>query len=92
MKKQILLAEDNDANRNVLERILTEAGFDAVAARNWEEAVDHFRKEQPELVVMGINMPKMDGFKAAEKIRQQRDILGAPIIFISSAARIYPQG
>ena len=70
--KRILLAEDNEANRDIAVRILAEAGFDVDCAANGREAVDKVERGGPgryDLVLMDVNMPVMDGLAAVRAIR-----------------------
>ncbi|NVM22181.1 MAG: response regulator [Desulfobacterales bacterium] len=81
---KILVADDSQANRYALEKLLSAAGYDVVTAGNGQEAVEEFKKNKPDLVVMDLHMPIMDGFEAARQIRRDNDPIHIPIIFISA--------
>jgi CheY-like chemotaxis protein len=82
---RILLAEDNPANRTVVELILGAAGVELVSVENGAEAVDAFAAQRFDLVLMDLQMPVMDGLTAIRLIRE-REQGGArtPIIVLSA--------
>jgi signal transduction histidine kinase/CheY-like chemotaxis protein/HPt (histidine-containing phosphotransfer) domain-containing protein len=66
---KILLAEDHDDNRRLLTRLLTSLGLEVIAARNGKEAVQFCVEHQPNLVLLDIQMPEMDGVEAFKVLR-----------------------
>jgi DNA-binding response OmpR family regulator len=68
--RKILIADDERAILDALGGYLRQAGFQVVTARNGREAVFAFRHEQPDLVVLDVMMPEMDGWEAARWIRR----------------------
>ncbi|MFW6005020.1 MAG: PAS domain S-box protein, partial [Desulfonatronovibrionaceae bacterium] len=81
---KILLVEDNEINQQVTREILERTGVDVHVAGNGLEAVKAVDEQQYDLVLMDIQMPVMDGFKAAEVIRQTHPAL--PIVAMTAAA------
>ncbi len=65
----ILVAEDNDVNQIVVEQILLEAGQDYKIVDNGQLAVDAYQEQRPDLILMDVSMPEMDGLEATEAIR-----------------------
>ncbi len=80
----ILIAEDSAADRLLLSTIVRRQGHEVVTAANGTEAVDIFRREQPDLVLMDAMMPVMDGFEAARQIKALAGETLVPIIFLTS--------
>ncbi|MEG6655983.1 two-component system response regulator HsbR, partial [Pseudomonas aeruginosa] len=80
----ILIAEDNAADRLLLSTIVSRQGHRVLTAGNGLEAVALFETERPQLVLMDVMMPVMDGFEAARRIKQQAGEELVPIIFLTS--------
>ena len=80
---QILVVDDLLLNRAQLSQVLAEVGYQVFEAANGQEAVEQFKQHQPDLVLMDIMMPVMDGYEAARKIKRLSDSQHVPIIFIS---------
>lgn len=68
-KPVILIAEDNENNYLLFDSILNKE-YNLIHAWNGEEAIELYRKFQPHVIIMDINMPKMDGYEAAREIRK----------------------
>lgn len=82
---KVLVAEDSQSNLLFLKACIEEAGFEVVTAGNGEEAVSMFDQHQPDLVLLDVVMPEIDGIAAAKIIRERtvRQDQWVPIIFIS---------
>ena len=77
----ILIVDDQDGIRLSLRIALQNEGFKVEEAVDGEEAVEMFRKIKPDLIILDIKMPKLNGYDACIKIREESSV---PIIFLSS--------
>jgi len=84
----ILLVEDNLINRKLLERWLKLKGWSVIYAKNGKEAVQKYKENAIDIILMDIQMPEMDGYEAAEKIREMEAFTGkhVPIIALTAHA------
>lgn len=83
-KKSVLLVEDDQALRELYAMALIRAGFDILMAENGEQGVALALKHQPNLILLDIDMPIMNGHQAAEKLRQDSWGKTARIIFLTN--------
>jgi CheY-like chemotaxis protein len=84
-QKTVLVAEDSADTRAVLRRVLASYGYRIVEAADGREAVEAAVRECPDLVVMDLNMPVMDGLAATERIRELKDRCGnVPIVAVTA--------
>ena len=86
MKKRILVVEDQEDNRRILRDLLTGAGFDLIEAENGEEAVASAQASRPDLILMDIQLPLLDGYEATRRIKANPDLKSIPIIVVTSYA------
>lgn len=81
MQPTVLVADDDPHIRQLLAFALTKAGYAVAEAADGEEALDRVAREKPALVVLDINMPRMDGIEVCRRLRAEG---GLPILFLSS--------
>jgi OmpR family response regulator RpaB len=80
-KEKILVVDDEVSIRRILETRLSMIGYAVVTAGDGEEALDIYKKEQPNLIILDIMMPKLDGYGVCQEIRKESDI---PIIMLTA--------
>ncbi len=80
-KQRILVADDEASIRRILETRLNMIGYEVVVAADGEEAVDMYNKANPDLVILDVMMPKMDGYGVTREIRRTSDV---PIIILTA--------
>ena len=85
-KTRVLLVEDNELNRDMLIRRLSRAGLEVIPAGDGSEALEKMRGEQPDVVLMDMNLPVMDGWTACRTAREEEGIRDIPIIALTAHA------
>ncbi len=84
--KKILVVEDNTSNRYLIQFLLAQEGYTVIEANNGEEGVELALQEKPDLVLMDIQLPGIDGLEATRRIRQGEAGHDMPIIAVTSYA------
>ena len=82
----ILLVEDNEMNRDMLSRRLERRGFTVVVALDGESAIDVARTSRPDLILMDMSLPVMDGWEATRRIKAEPELQHIPIIALTAHA------
>ena len=83
----ILVVDDDEDCLDMLRTFLEFQGYRIVIARNGEEAIETACSAQPDLIIMDLNMPKLDGLSASEQIRQCENLDKVPILTNSSSGK-----
>ena len=86
MTKRILIIEDQEDNRTIMRDLLTGAGFELIEAADGEEAVKLAQSERPDLILMDIQLPVIDGYEATRRIKAIVELKSIPIIAVTSYA------
>jgi two-component system cell cycle response regulator DivK len=86
MKKRILVVEDQHDNRQILRDLLLPAGFDLIEAWDGETAVSKAKAEHPDLILMDIQLPGIDGYEATRRIKADPSLKTTPVIAVTSYA------
>jgi two-component system, cell cycle response regulator DivK len=86
MSKRVLVIEDYDDNRRIIREVLTSAGFEVIEAVTGEAGVASARQCQPDLILMDIQLPELDGYEATRQIKAHAELRDVPIIAVTSYA------
>lgn len=84
--KTILIVEDNEDNRLIYSQYLTHGGFRVVEATNGAEGIEAARRERPDIILMDISMPVMDGLTATRILKADPDLLRIPVVALTAHA------
>jgi two-component system cell cycle response regulator DivK len=86
MNRHILVVEDQEDNRKILRDLLTSADYETTEAENGEEALAAVAQQRPDLILMDIQMPVLDGYEATRRIKADPALKDVPIIVVTSFA------
>jgi two-component system cell cycle response regulator DivK len=88
MTKRILVVEDQEDNRQILRDLLGSADYELDEAENGEEALAAVAKQRPDLILMDIQLPIMDGYEATRRIKAMPEFKSIPIIVVGCDAYV----
>tara|TARA_B100001964_G_C13740241_1_gene382777 strand:+ start:127 stop:486 length:360 start_codon:yes stop_codon:yes gene_type:complete len=83
---KILLVEDNELNRDMLTRRLKRKGFTVLCAENGQEGIDIAKSNSPDIILMDLSLPVVDGWTAAEGLKADATTKSIPIIALTAHA------
>lgn len=83
---RILLVEDNELNRDMLSRRLSRNGFEVIVAVNGQEGVDLALSGKPDLILMDMSLPVLDGWEATRRVKANPDTAAIPVIALTAHA------
>jgi two-component system cell cycle response regulator DivK len=86
MSKRILAVDDQEDNRRILRDLLTSAGYEVIEATTGEEAVSTAEAHVPDLILMDIQLPGIDGYEATRRIKANPRLRQIPLIVVTSYA------
>jgi len=86
MSKLILVVEDQEDNRRIMRDLLTSAGYEVIEAVTGEDGVSAAEMRRPDLILMDIQLPGLDGYEATRQIKGNPDLEHIPIIVVTSYA------
>ena len=86
MSKRILVVEDHEDNRRIMRDHLTSSGYDVIEAVTGVEGVSAAETHRPDLIVMDIQLPGIDGYEATRRIKANPNLQKVPIIVVTSYA------
>lgn len=88
---KILIADDTPANVKIIEKFIMPRGYEVIIANNGAEAVEMYKQHLPDIILMDIMMPVMDGYEATKEIKKLSAPHWVPLIFLSAKATIEDQ-
>lgn len=86
MSQRILVVEDNDRNRRLLKILLEARGYEVIEATAGEEAMGYLRDSKPDLILMDIQLPNVDGLELTRNIKNNPKTAGIPIVAVTAYA------
>jgi two-component system cell cycle response regulator DivK len=86
MSRLILVVEDQEDNRRIMRDLLTSAGYEVMEAVTGEDGVSAAETHRPDLILMDIQLPGLDGYEATRQIKANPDLEPIPIIVVTSYA------
>jgi len=86
MSKRILVVEDQEDNRQIVRDLLVASGYELVEATTGEEGIALAERERPDLILMDIQLPGLDGYEATRRIKANSALSHIPIIAVTSYA------
>ena len=84
--QKILVVEDNQDNRELVVKVLKINGYHVIEAVDGEEAIEKTRAENPDLILMDLFIPKIDGYEVTRRLKRDRDLKSIPIIALTAHA------
>ncbi|MBZ1356397.1 MAG: response regulator [Candidatus Nealsonbacteria bacterium] len=87
MAKKILIIEDEEILLNLLQKKLTQEGYEVTIAKDGVDGIEEVRKEIPDLILLDIIMPRMGGFEVMKELQKDRSFSKIPIIIISNSGQ-----
>lgn len=84
--KRILVVDDKGPNRELVRAILEQDGHLVMEAADGAEAVENARRNRPDLIVLDLHMPKLDGFGVLDELRRDKSFSATPIVALTASA------
>jgi two-component system, cell cycle response regulator DivK len=88
MKQRILVIEDTEDNRQILRDLLSSAGYEIIEAMDGESGVSMAAKEVPDLILMDIQLPVIDGYEATRRLKADPATRHIPVVAVTSYALV----
>lgn len=88
MAARILVVEDNTDNMTLITDVLTSLQYEVISARDGQEGVDVARSQRPDLILMDMSLPKLDGWEATRRIKADPELKAIPVIALTAHAML----
>jgi len=86
MSRKILIVEDNQDSRELVVKVLKNKGYETIEAADGEEALEKAVAEKPDLILLDISIPKIDGYEVAKRLKSQEEFRDIPIVALTAHA------
>lgn len=86
MSKKILVVEDDTDNRRIVAKVLSVEGYEVVEATDGVQALSRVQAERPDLIIMDLALPNMDGWEATRRLKADPETRGIPVVAITAFA------
>ncbi len=86
MSRKILIVEDNQDSRELVVKVLKNKGYETIEAADGEEALEKAATERPDLILLDISIPKIDGYEVAKRLKSQEEFKDIPIVALTAHA------
>ena len=83
MARKVLIVDDAQVDRSNLEKIVSDAGHQTLLADSGAQAIERAKRDKPDLILMDVNMPDMDGFATTRRLKGDDATKGIPVVFVS---------
>lgn len=87
-KTTILVVEDNPGNRMLIADLLTSNGYRLIEARDGEEGIALAQQERPDLILMDLSLPRLNGWEATRRLKADADLKSIPVVALTAHAMI----
>ena len=88
MSARVLLVEDNPANLTLMQYLLQASGYSTLTATDGSQGVEVAQRESPDVILMDLQLPIMDGYEAARRVKEIPALRGVPIIAVTAFAMV----
>jgi two-component system cell cycle response regulator DivK len=86
MTRRILVVEDQEDNRRIVRDLLTATGYELIEAQDGEAGIRLAKEQRPDLILMDIQLPVLDGYEATRRIKADPELRAVPIVVVTSYA------
>jgi two-component system response regulator len=86
--RRILVVEDNKDNMTLITDVLSSLDYEVIAAKDGEEAIEIAKTEKPDLILMDLSLPRMDGWTATRQLKSNTELAHIPVIALTAHAMI----
>ncbi|MEA2092908.1 MAG: response regulator [Patescibacteria group bacterium] len=85
--KKVLVIEDEEIIREILQKKIKKEGYEVETAKDGEEGISKIKEIMPDIIILDIVMPKMDGFAVLEEMKKDENIANIPVIIVSNSGQ-----